>query len=168
MSKSLVEESVDELIYMAESDIIGATRLLTGTYYPEDRMYNIICFHAIQAVEKLLKGFIISNGKTVEKIHNLDSLHQTATAIDASFAEIEDDCLILNTYLPDIRYSSNRNQLTKKDIDKTIKSLNKFAHFPPIKTMRLSFGKKHKYKIAAKVTVNPAKPVAIKNDKKKK
>ena len=90
MSKSLVTESADELIFLAESDIIGTKQLLAGTYYPKDRMYNIICFHVNQAVEKLLKGFIISNGKTVEKIHDLDILQKAAMEIDNSFSEIMD------------------------------------------------------------------------------
>jgi len=157
MDKSLVTESADELIYSAENDIICAVKLLAGTFHPADRMYHIICFHATQAVEKLLKGFIVSNGRKIEKTHNLDYLHQTSAAIDASFVKVGDDCLILNTYLPDIRYSGNRKQLTKKDIDKSIKSLKNICNFPAIKTMRLSFGKKHKYKIAARVTVGSVK-----------
>jgi HEPN domain-containing protein len=57
-------------------------------------MYDIICFHATQAAEKFMKSFIISNGKTVEKIHNLDILQKAAMGIDNSFVNISNDCVL--------------------------------------------------------------------------
>jgi HEPN domain-containing protein len=48
-------------------------------------MYNPICVHATQAVEKLLKSYIVNNGRTIEKTHNLDYLHEAATKIDTCF-----------------------------------------------------------------------------------
>jgi len=146
MNKSLVTESADELYDKAERDIMTVDSLISQPKYPIDLMYDIICYHATQAVEKFLKGYIISNGKNIEKIHNLDYLHQAATLIDGSFSKIANDCLILNTYLPEIRYS-NKNQLAKQDIDKIIKSLENVCNFLPIKTMRDSFNKNHKYEI---------------------
>jgi len=153
MDKLLVTESAEELIYIAESDIICAIGLLAGTFYPADRMHNIICFHTTQAVEKLLKGFIISNGKTVEKIHDLDSLHQTAAVIDVSFAEIKSECMLLNTFVQNIKYSS-KNQISKQDLDRIIKSLDTICNFPPIKTMRDSFSKEHNYEIVGEITTS--------------
>ena len=150
MGKSPVTESADELIYLAESDIISFKELLAGTYYPADRKYNIICFHAAQAVEKLLKGFIISNGKTVERIHDLDILHQAVAGIDVSFAEIKSECVFLNTFAQNIKYSS-KITITKQDIDKIIKSLENVCNFPPIQAMRNSFSKKHNYKIVTEL-----------------
>jgi len=67
MSKSLVTESPEELVFKAEKDVMTVNVLSAQEFYPEDLMYDVICFHATQAVEKLLKSFIIKNGKTVEK-----------------------------------------------------------------------------------------------------
>jgi len=120
-------------------------------------MYNIICFHTTQAVEKLLKGFIISNGKTVWKIHDLDSLHQTAAAIDVSFSEIKSECMLLNSFVENIKYSS-KNQVSKQDLEKIIKSLEIICNFPPIKAMRDSFSKEHCYEIVGEVTTGQEPP----------
>jgi len=151
MDKLLVTESAEELTGMAERDMVNVKLLLDKKFYPEDYMYNIICFHATQAVEKLLKSYIISNGKTVEKIHNLDILQKAVMEIDNSFSKIMDNCLLLNEYGPKMKYST-RNQVTKQNIDEIMKSLETICNFPPIKTMRDSFSKEHNYKIVGEIT----------------
>jgi len=157
MDKSLVTETPEELVYNAENDIICTIELLAKTNYPVDRMYNIICFHATQAVEKLLKGFIISSGKTIEKMHDLDSIHQSAAAIDVSFAEIKSECMLLNSFVENIKYSS-KNQVFKQDLEKIIKSLETICNFAPIKAMRNSFSKDRKYEIVSEITTGQESP----------
>jgi len=156
MSKSLVTESADTLCNKAEMDIKTVDSLLTLPKYPEYQMYDIICFHATQAVEKFLKSFIISNGKMVEKIHDLDILQKSAMKIDNSFSEIKDECMLLNTFTPNIKYD-DEDPITKQDMEKIVKSLNAICNFPPIKTMRDSFGKEHKYEIVEEVTAGSGK-----------
>ena len=151
MSKSLVTESPDELYAVAEMDIKTVDSLLTLPKYPEDQMYNIICFHATQAVEKFLKGYIINNGKTVEKIHDLDVLQESAMETDNSFAKIKSDCMLLNTFAQNIKYSS-RIIITKQDVEKIIKSLEHVCNFPPIKAMRDKFSKEHSYEIVGEIS----------------
>jgi len=146
MIKSLVTESADMLCHKAEKDILTVNVLSNEKFYPEDLMYDIICFHATQAVEKLLKSYIISNGKTVEKIHDLDILQKATMEIDNSFSKIMDNCLLLNEYIPNVKYDEE-NPVTKQNINDIIKSLNTICNFPPIKTMRDSFGKERKYEI---------------------
>ena len=150
MSKSLVTETADMLCYKAEKDILTVRVLHTQKFHPEDLMYDIICFHATQAVEKFLKSFIISNGKTVEKIHNLDILQKAAMGIDNSFANISSDCVLLNAFVPDIKYSEQES-ITKQNISDVIKSLENICNFPPIKTIRDSFGKEHNYEIVGEI-----------------
>jgi HEPN domain-containing protein len=155
MNKLFVTETADELVYIAESDIMAFKELLAGTYYPADRKYHIICFHATQAVEKFLKGYIISNGKKIKRIHDLSLLHHAAMDIDSSFKTITDACLYLNTFTPDIRYK-NSNPITKQNMVEIKKSLEAICTFQPIKAMRDSLSKKHKYEIVDSVNINPA------------
>jgi HEPN domain-containing protein len=63
----LVTETPDELFDKAERDVMSVVILQKDTIYPHDRKYDIICFHATQAVEKYLKGYILNNGKEVKK-----------------------------------------------------------------------------------------------------
>jgi len=118
-------------------------------------MYDIICFHVTQAVEKFLKSFIISNGKTVEKIHDLDILQKSAMEIDNSFSDIKNACVLLNTFVPNIKYD-DEDPITKQDMDKIIKSLETICNFPPIKAMRDSFSKEHNYKIVGEIMTKRA------------
>jgi len=155
MSKSLVTESPDELTSKAEKDIMNVNVLLAQKFHPEDLMYDIICFHATQAVEKLLKSYIIKNGQKVNKIHDIDRLHNIAVEIDTSFANIKDDCVLLNVFVPDVKYSEQET-ITKQNIDKIIKSMETICSFPPIESMRDSFAKKRSYKIVAEVITNPS------------
>ena len=151
MSKTLVTETADELTGMAEKDMVTVKLLIEEKFNPEDYMYNIICFHATQAVEKFLKSFIISNGKTVEKIHDLDILQKSAMVIDNSFSEIKNACVLLNTFVPNIKYDDD-DPITKQDMDKIINSLENVCNFPPIKAMRDKFSKEHNYEIVGEIT----------------
>ena len=150
MSKLIITESSDELISKAEKDIMNVKVLLVQKFYPANLMYDIICFHVTQAVEKLLKSFIISNGISIIKTHNLDELQKAAIGIDDSFKKIRKECVSLNEFVPNIKYSE-QEPITKQNINKAIKSLETICNFPAIKTMRDSFSKKHKYKITVEI-----------------
>ena len=154
MSKSLVTETPDVLFKKAENDILSVDILISTPKYPIDRMYDVICFHATQAVEKLLKGYIILNKKTVEKIHNLDVLHKIAMEIDNSFLGIMDYCLQLNEYVPNVKYS-NENLITKQNMNDIIKSMQAICNFPQIKTIRESFSNKYNYQIVTEIVLEP-------------
>jgi len=155
MSKSLVTESPEELTSKAEKDIMNVNVLLAQKFHPEDLMYDIICFHATQAVEKLLKSYIIKNGQKVNKIHDIDRLHNIAVEIDVSFTNIKDDCVLLNVFVPDVKYSEQET-ITKQNLDKITKSMETVCCFPPIKAMRDLFAEKRSYKIVAEITTNPS------------
>ena len=161
MNKSIVTESSDELISKAEKDIMTVKVLSVQKFYPEDSMYDITCFHATQAVEKLLKAYIIKNGLNVSKTHDIDHLQKIAMGIDTSFKNINKDFMSINEFVPDIKYSE-QEPITKQNINKVIKSLETICNFPPIKTMRDSFSKNHNYKIVAEEIAEPASKEADK------
>jgi hypothetical protein len=137
-----VEESSDDLFLNAEKDIIVIKNITRGSYYPPDLMYSTICYHATQAVEKQLKGYIIANGKKAAKTHNLKDLLHIAVSIDESFSEIEDECSKLDQFTPAVRYDGSLT-ITKADIATTKKSLSKISNFSLIKSMRSSIIKKY-------------------------
>jgi HEPN domain-containing protein len=151
MDKSLVTETADELKINAERDIITIKVLLQKKFYPEDLMYKPICFHATQAVEKLLKSYVISNSKNIEKTHDLEYLYNSSANIDASFKKIENDCILLNNFVPGIKYGDELS-VTKQDMNKIIRSLNTICDFLPLKAMRDSFKQTHKFEIIDETT----------------
>jgi HEPN domain-containing protein len=125
-SPKYVEESADDLLLNAEKDMIVIKRLMRGSYYPPDLMYSNICYHATQAAEKQLKGFIITNRKKVVKTHNLKDLLHIAVSIDDSFSKLEDAYRKLNQFTPAVRYEGNVT-ITRTDIIATTKPYQKLA-----------------------------------------
>jgi HEPN domain-containing protein len=161
-----VEETPGDLFINAVRDILAAKTLLDGAFYPADAMYIPVCFHATQAVEKQLKGFIIENTRKVRKIHNLDKLLEQASDIDNSFSAIEDECLLLNKYLPGVKYSNDKI-ITKNDINNIMKSLSAVNKFPPLKSLRDSISGKYGYEIITGISAeDKSKPPRAHSKKK--
>ena len=63
---------------------------------------NAIGFHCQQAVEKLLKAFLIANEKEPEKTHNLEKLLVEAGKVNSSLLDI--DLADLTDFAVDSRY----------------------------------------------------------------
>ena len=71
--------------------------------------------------------------------------------IDASFIEISKDCMSMNEFVPNVKYS-DQAPITKQNINKLIKSMETVCSFPPIKAMRDLFSKEHNYEIVGEIT----------------
>ncbi|PFD80390.1 DNA-binding protein, partial [Bacillus thuringiensis] len=93
-------EDLKEWITIAKSDLDSAIYLSDMKPFPT----AIICYHSQQCVEKLLKGFLALNGRSVPKTHNLLLLHKSCYRLDEEFSLILEQCVQLNGYATDIRY----------------------------------------------------------------
>ena len=58
----------------------------------EDKIFNQVCFHSQQGVEKTLKGFLRDYNRTVPKTHILKELLDLCIRIDKSFTQFQEDC----------------------------------------------------------------------------
>jgi HEPN domain-containing protein len=148
---SYVEETPDDLFINAVRDILAVKTLLNGTFYPSDALHIPICFHATQAVEKQIKGFIIENNHKVRKIHDLEVLVGQAIKIDSMFDAIKKECVLINRFLPDVKYSNDK-VITKSDINNIIKSLSTINIFPPLKSLRDAVSRKYQYEIITEIS----------------
>lgn len=70
----------------------------------EKEIYNQVCFHAQQGVEKALKGFLRSRQRSIPRTHALSELLALCRDLDASFAKLEEACLRLDQYYIPTRY----------------------------------------------------------------
>ncbi len=68
----------------------------------EEAAAGAVCFHAQQAAEKYLKAFLIENGKSVGKTHDIALLIKLCAEFDPGFEKIE--ATELNYYAVKIRY----------------------------------------------------------------
>ncbi len=95
------EKTLKEWMEFARMDFLAAKHLYEHMY---PKPLEIICYHCQQAIEKLLKGVLISRGVTIEKTHDLGLLAemlQEYTEVDEKYLEICDD---LTPYGVKIRY----------------------------------------------------------------
>ncbi len=56
-------------IEKAEHDLLSIRNNLAADQVP----WDVVCFHAQQAAEKLLKGFLVHGGRSARKTHDLVS-----------------------------------------------------------------------------------------------
>ena len=95
------EKTLKEWMEFARMDFLAAKHLYEHMY---PKPLEIICYHCQQAIEKLLKGVLISRGVTIEKTHDLGLLAemlQEYTEVDEKYLEMCDD---LTPYGVKIRY----------------------------------------------------------------
>lgn len=67
-------------------------------------IFNQVCFHAQQGVEKFLKGTLHKKGKTIPKTHSLAELLRHCLKIDEQLLSFEDDCFRLDRFYIPTRY----------------------------------------------------------------
>jgi HEPN domain-containing protein len=65
---------------------------------------EIICYHSQQSVEKMLKGYLISNGINAPRTHDLPLLCDMCLEISGDFSELVDICEFLTVYGIQPRY----------------------------------------------------------------
>jgi len=85
----------------AQMDADAATTL---NEHSHPRPLEIICYHAQQCVEKMLKGFLVSNSIAPPKKHDLPLLCDMCVDIDSRFGELNDICEFLTVFGVQPRY----------------------------------------------------------------
>ncbi|MDP2939980.1 MAG: HEPN domain-containing protein [Candidatus Omnitrophota bacterium] len=70
----------------------------------KQKVYNQVCFHSQQGVEKMLKGFLRSKKQFIPKTHFLDELLKLCIDIEPQFKTLKEKCSILDDYYIPTRY----------------------------------------------------------------
>ncbi|MFH1259384.1 MAG: HEPN domain-containing protein [Elusimicrobiota bacterium] len=95
----MAADEVKRWFEIADKDLSEAEFLLKNERPLED-----VAFFVQQAAEKYLKGFLISNGWELRKIHDLISLIGEAIKIDKKFEEFSQPFQMVTKYYFDSRY----------------------------------------------------------------
>ena len=78
-------------------------------------------FNIQQAIEKYLKGYLLSQGWELRRIHNLDTLLSEATVHDPSFEDFRAPCQTITHYYLIERYPLAVSwELTTEEIGKSL------------------------------------------------
>ncbi len=79
---------------------------------------NLACFHAQQAAEKYLKGFLAYHELHVRKVHDVETLVGDCAKINPSFLDLQDDARFLNQFYIESRYPDDFVAFTPEDSEK--------------------------------------------------
>ncbi len=94
------EAEVRRWLLKARHDRSAAEKILT----PNCEETDVAAFHCQQAVEKLLKAFLVKNRFAFEKIHDLRRLLNHCARIDEDFESLRDEVEPLTLYAVAFRY----------------------------------------------------------------
>jgi len=90
---------------------------------------NSICFHAQQAGEKYLKGFLACNELHVRKVHDLGVLIEDCKNIDPSFEELQDDARFLDQFYTESRYPDDYIESSREDAEGGYEAAKRIKEF---------------------------------------
>ena len=105
---------------------LATAKHLNDTMRPKP--LEIICYHCQQAAEKMLKGFLVSNGIIPPKTHDLHQLRNDCTEINNAFDELYDICAFLTQYSSQPRYP-NEIEISEIDVERALKAAQEMIEF---------------------------------------
>ena len=96
----------------------------------EGGYYGTTCFLSQQIAEKYLKGFLVFYNERFHKIHDLVKLLNECKKVDASFKELEEECILLNEYYIETRYPLDAPvDYSKEEAKFALKAVDKIINF---------------------------------------
>ena len=95
----------------AENDLLNIENNLAAARVP----WDTVCFHAQQAAEKLLKGFLVFHGRGLIHTHDLIALLSACTQVNPSLAKLQQDCQRLTYYAVAARYPHDFHEPNEED-----------------------------------------------------
>ena len=110
---------VIEWISKAEKDYRVANR----EFFIEDPVYDAVCFHAQQCIEKYLKALLQENDIFFEKIHDLDVLVEQSKILIPELLNLKENLIELSAFAVEIRYPGIESK--KEDAEISISVMEK-------------------------------------------
>jgi len=133
--KEYVTEESFELLEQANADIVVIGDWLGRKEISKKVRYGRACYHATQAVEKMLKGYLRHKEEAlIEKIHNLNKLLDISKLKDEKFENILRDCAYLSEYTSAMRYST-KSDIKREDVIEVLYKLKNVYNFEIINNL---------------------------------
>jgi len=112
--KKTKNELISSWVEKGNRDLITAKKLLK-----ESGFKNIICFHAQQACEKILKGYLIHFNREYPKTPDIENLIELLLGFDPELKNWKENAAILSSYAVGIRYP-DFDIPTQEDTEKAV------------------------------------------------
>jgi len=104
-------EECAEWVRKGKNDLLSARILLNH----ETPVTDTACFHCQQAVEKLLKAYLVLRTVHFEKNHNLAYLLNICEKQNAAFSEIREETEALTPFAVEVRYPGGMLEIALED-----------------------------------------------------
>ena len=121
----MLTEYVKNWFNRADDDLALIETILKDDNFPA----NPVCFHAQQAAEKYLKGFLAYNDLHARKIHDLEALTKDCAKIDKSFETLQDNAQFLNQFYIESRYPDDYIKFSRDDAKRACEAATKIKNF---------------------------------------
>jgi HEPN domain-containing protein len=115
---------VHEWLNKAEQDYNASKTLMRQKSIS---VYDVICFHCHQCIEKYLKAFLTLKNIQFPKSHDLIVLQNLASHADGTFELIKDLVKPLNSYAVQFRYPGD--EAHKQDAQQSVKRMEEARKF---------------------------------------
>jgi len=79
-------------------------KVLTSRSIWNKKLYNVLCFHGHQYIEKSLKGILTENNTPVEKTHDLELLYHRCKQFLPQLENFKKDLIYLTQFSIRVRY----------------------------------------------------------------
>ncbi len=98
-------------IAKAKNDLLNVDNNLKAEEIP----FDTVCFHCQQAVEKLLKAYLVANSNSYPITHDLILLLEKIIILNASAEVLRNDLALLMPYAVEFRYPDDWFMPTEED-----------------------------------------------------
>ncbi|MFH0823828.1 MAG: HEPN domain-containing protein [Pseudomonadota bacterium] len=98
-------------VVKAEHDLLNIRNNLNAEAIP----WDTVCFHAQQAAEKLLKAFLVYQGRVPPRTHDLSALLANCMELHNEMESLASDCRKLSAYAFQSRYPDALFEPTEDD-----------------------------------------------------
>ena len=90
---------------------------------------NLACFHAQQATEKYLKGFLAYHDLHTRKVHSIKELLEDCEQLDNSFSQLQKDAYFLSQFYIETRYADDYVEFSRNDAEKAFEVATRIKEF---------------------------------------
>ena len=121
------KEMTEKWLQKADDDL----KFAIASFKEFDEFYSQMCVLCHDAAEKYLKTFLVSEGKEVEKIHNLTKLLNDCLKIskDKNFENFKEECKILNLYYVPLKYPADYPEANKEQAEEAMDIAEEIGNF---------------------------------------
>ncbi len=108
---------IKEWLQFSKDDLYVAEHFFETMEFP---IYKVVCFNALQAVEKYLKAYQIYFDIDIIKTHDLIKLVNSLLVYDENFIKLSEDLKSLTYYSVKFSYPDDFVDLTKENAEHSI------------------------------------------------